>query len=123
MNNGLSPIFQELRPLLVELLSEALVSALQAVEADQPRYPDRVSVDKASEITGYTKNSLYQMHSKGSIPGAIKVGGKLLFETNALIHWVEAGGKKQIVGNLTPNDGQKNKQENGLPQWPRQYDA
>ena len=99
MNNGLSPIFQELKPFLVDLLRDALVSALQEVEADQPRYPDRVSVDKASEITGYTKNSLYQMHSKGSIPGAIKVGGKLLFETNALIKWVEAGGKNSFNNN------------------------
>ena len=121
MNNGLSPIFQEIRPLLVDLLSEALVSAFQKVEADQPRYPERVSVEKASEITGYSKNSLYQMHSRGTIPGAHKVGGKLLFETKVLLQWVEAGGKNQKMGNLTPIDGQTIKKEKGLPQVAKYY--
>lgn len=123
MNNGLPSILQEIRPMLVQLLSEALVTALQTVEAAQPRYPQRVCVEQASEITGYKKNSLYQMHAKGLIPGAVKIGGKLLFDTNALVQWVETGGKKQIVGNLAPNDSQSNKPENGLPEWPRHYDA
>ena len=116
MNNGLSPIFQEIRPLLIGLLSEALVIALQQVRESQPRYPERVGIKEASEITGYTRNSLYQMHSKGSIPGAHKVGGKLLFETSKLLEWVGAGENKQIMGNLTPIDGQRIKKEKGLPQ-------
>lgn len=123
MNNGLSPIFQELKPLMVELLSEALVSAFQKVEADQPRYPERVSVEKASEITGYSKNSLYQMHSRGTIPGAHKVGGKLLFDTAALQAFVAAGGTNKSKGKLTTHDCQHLEKEKGLPQWPKQYDA
>ena len=122
MNNTLPSILEGLKPILVQLLSEALVSALQTVKADQPRYPQRVTVEQASEITGYKKNSLYQMHSKGLIPGAFKVGGKLLFDTNALVQWVETGGKKQTMGNLAPNDCQSSKKEFGLPKWPRQYE-
>jgi len=123
MNNTLPSILEGLKPILIQFLSEALVSALQTVKADQPRYPQRVTVEQASEITGYKKNSLYQMHSKGLIPGAFKVGGKLLFDTNALLLWVESGGKKQIVGNLAPNDCQNDNPENGLPKWPKQYEA
>lgn len=115
MNNGLSPIFQELKPYMVELLSEALVSAFQKMETEQPRYPERVNVEKASEITGYSKNSLYQMHSKGLIPGAHKVGGKLLFETAALQAFVAAGGNNN-KGKLTTHDSQQLKKEKGLPQ-------
>lgn len=115
MNNGLSPIFQELKPYMVELLSEALVSAFQKMETEQHRYPERVNVEKASEITGYSKNSLYQMHSKGLIPGAHKVGGKLLFETAALQAFVAAGGNNN-KGKLTTHDYQQLKKEKGLPQ-------
>ena len=117
MNNGISPIFQEFRPIMVELLSEALVAALQKVEAAQPRYPERVGIEKASEITGYSRNSLYQMHSKGLVPGAHKVGGKLLFETAALQAFVAAGGNNK-KGKLTTHDCQQVTQEQGLPQWP-----
>ena len=59
---------------------------------EQPRYPEKVTVTQATEITGYSKNILYQMHSKGIIPGALKVGGKLLFDTATLRKWVDGGG-------------------------------
>ena len=121
MNSVLPLICQELKPILVQLLSEALENALQTVEAARPRYPERVTVEKASEITGYSKNSLYQMHSKGSIPGACKVGGKLLFETAALQAFVAAGGNNK-KGKLTTHDCQQVKQEQGLPQWPEKYE-
>ena len=115
MNSDFSPILQQLRPIIVGLLSESMVVALQQIESAKPRYPERVNVEKASEITGYSKNSLYQMHSKGLIPGAHKVGGKLLFETAALQAFVAAGGKIN-KGNLTTHDSQQLKKENGLPQ-------
>ena len=57
-------------------------------------YPERVSVKQASEITGYSKNSLYQMHSQGRVPGAHKVGSKLMFDTATLREWAEKGGAK-----------------------------
>ena len=75
-------------------IKEAFAEALREHDKkDSPRYPEKVSVAQASEITGYSRNSLYQMHSKGTIPGALKVGSKLLFETATLRKWVEAGGQ------------------------------
>jgi len=112
MNSDFSPILQELRPMIVGLLSEAMVAALKQMETAKPRYPERVNVEKASEITGYSKNSLYQMHSRGLIPGAHKVGGKLLFDTKELILWLEAGGNnKNFI-----------RKENGLPQVANKYE-
>ena len=92
MSNFLAAMLTELRPELVQLVREAVETAF-AEKAKQPRYPEMVSVDVASEITSYSKNSLYQMHSKGQVPGAVKVGGKLLFETAALQNWVKQGGR------------------------------
>ena len=83
-------LLEEIRPALDEIIRDAVKAAL-AEASTQPRYPERVSVAQASEITGYSKNSLYQMHSRGQVPGARKVGGKLTFETAALREWVQSG--------------------------------
>ena len=82
-------LFESIKPELTKLVEEAVLSTLSKTPH---RRPERVGVTEASEITGYTKNSLYQMHSKGKIPGAIKVGGKLMFRTKELEKWTEDGG-------------------------------
>ena len=83
--------FDELKPELAKLMKEVVESALQ--KGSGPRYPEKVNVEQASEITGYSRNSLYQLHHRGMIPGAIKVGGKLLFDTATLRDWVDNGGR------------------------------
>ena len=89
MSSLLLALTNELGPWLGQLVKDAVQAALQQ---GQPRYPERVSVAQASEITGYSVNSLYQMHSKGNVPGAHKIGGKLMFDTAALQEWVRSGG-------------------------------
>ena len=81
-------LLEEIRPALDEIIRGAVKAALNE---EQPRYPERVAVDLAAEITGYSKNSLYQMNHLGKVPGAIKIGGKLMFETKALQEWVRSG--------------------------------
>ena len=93
MTNDIPFIVSQLEELLRNIVKEAVEEALKRNAEELPRYPENVSVAQASEITGYTKNSLYQMHSRGTIPGAKKVGGKLLFETAVLKKWVEEGGR------------------------------
>ena len=92
MSNLFQTFFDELRPTLTQLIKEAMVDVL---EPRTSHYPPRVTVSQASEITGYTKNSLYQMHSKGKVPGAHKVGGKLMFETAPELEWVDNGGNNE----------------------------
>ena len=72
---------------------ESFSSAQLQANADS-HFPEKINVTQASELTGYTKNSLYQMHSKGTIPGALKVGGKLMFDTATLRSWVNSGGMR-----------------------------
>lgn len=83
-----------LKELIENIVKEAVKEAFQRQAEESPRYPERVAVELASQITGYSKNSLYQMHSRGQIPGAIKVGGKLMFDTATLRQWVEDGGRR-----------------------------
>ena len=77
---------QTLRQLVMDSVKTAL-----AENASQPRFPEHVAIKQAAEITGYSVNSLYQMNSRGQVPGAIKLGGKLLFETETLREWVRSG--------------------------------
>ena len=90
MDKVKSLFLEVIKPELKALVEEAVLAALQ--KERKPKYPERVNVDQASEIIGYTKNSLYQMHSHGRIPCAIKVGVKLMLKTKELQEWVEQGG-------------------------------
>lgn len=90
MSNITLAFLDELRPYLIALIQEAVGPVIR--EDAGPQYPEKVNVSQASEITGYSKNSLYQMHSKGKVPGALRVGGKLVFDTATLRKWVENGG-------------------------------
>ncbi len=93
MPNGDPSLLSALKALLIPMMKEAVAEALKEQKAQElPVYPEKVGIAQASEITGYSQNSLYQMHSKGTIPGAKKVGGKLLFDTATLRKWVDNGG-------------------------------
>ncbi len=94
METSYSKIASYIGKFISEVVKEAVTEAFQQQREKSPRYPERVAVEQASEITGYTKNSLYQMHCRGQVPGAIKVGGKLMFDTARLQQWVEDGGNR-----------------------------
>ena len=42
-----------------------------------------------SELLGLKLTTVYQNHHNGLIPGAKKVGGKLLFETKVILEWID----------------------------------
>ena len=91
MSSVAEALLDEMWPELATRLENTFKSLL--LSGGGHKYPEWVSVEQASEITSYSKNSLYQMHLKGKVPGAKKVGGKLLFETKALQEWVKNGGR------------------------------
>lgn len=86
-------LLEQLRPYLVDIVMESF-SSVQLQSCADSHFPEKINVSQASQLTGYSKNSLYQMHSKGTIPGALKVGGKLMFDTATLRNWVNAGGMR-----------------------------
>lgn len=84
-------LLESIRPELSRLVEDAVLSALSKMQQTR-HYPEKVGVAQAAEITGYSKNTLYQMHSQGKIPCAVKVGSKLMFRTRELQEWVDNGG-------------------------------
>lgn len=93
-NAATSILLEAVRPALMEIVQEAVVAALSQMGERQRPLPERINVEKASELTGYSRNSLYQMHSRGQVPGAHKVGGKLMFDTAMIREWASNGGAK-----------------------------
>ncbi len=95
MPSGTPSLLEAINTVLTPIVKGAVLEALREFKSEElPNYPENVGIAQASEITGYSINSLYQMHSKGQVPGAKKVGGKLLFDTATLRKWVEDGGNK-----------------------------
>ncbi len=93
MTNDLQLLLEAVTAIVRPLLKDVMLEVLrEQTPEESPRYPEKVSVQQAAEITRYSVNSLYQMHSKGQVPGAIKVGGKLLFDTATLRKWRDNGG-------------------------------
>jgi predicted DNA-binding transcriptional regulator AlpA len=92
MENTINALLEQLGTALADIIMEKFSSILD--KRVERHFPEKINVAQASELTGFTKNSLYQMHSKGTIPGALKVGGKLLFDTETLRNWVNSGGQR-----------------------------
>ena len=93
MGDLFKELLDRMREDIASTVRQTMISVLHEEKGHD--YPERVSVKEASEITGYSRNSLYQMHSQGKVPGAHKVGSKLMFDTSALREWVNTGGKPQ----------------------------
>ena len=92
MDEALNQLLLKLKPYLTSIVSDVVSSVLE--KESRCHFNEKINVTQASELTGYSVNSLYQMHSKGQVPGALKVGGKLLFDTATLRNWVETGGRR-----------------------------
>ena len=96
-------LLEAIRPELSRLVEDAVLSALSRKQPAR-QYPEKVGVAQAAEITGYSKNSLYQMHSQGKIPCAVKVGSKLMFRTRELQEWVDNGGPGSGISKKAKKD-------------------
>ena len=55
------------------------------------RYGDRMTGEDLMKETGFARQTVYQKHSNRAIPGAVKVGSKLMFITAQVTPWIEAG--------------------------------
>lgn len=91
MSDLLEQLLNRMKEEVASTVRQTMISVLQDEKGHD--YPERVTVTQASEITGYSKNSLYQMHSQGKVPGAHKVGSKLMFDTATLRKRVAEGGR------------------------------
>ena len=53
------------------------------------RYGNRMTVEELMAATGYKRQTIYQKNHDGVIPGAVKVGAKLMFITAEVMPWIE----------------------------------
>lgn len=78
-------------PAEVALLHNKLDVALSLLSQIKPQpTKKRLTIDEASEVTGYAKQTLYDKVSKGVIPYR-KLGGKVYFDSEELENWIENG--------------------------------
>lgn len=95
MDNKISEIFksgvntlmlvnsEDLKRCINELIEKA---GLSTPKQELPLYYNPIQL---SELLGLKLTTVYQNHHNGLIPGAKKVGGKLLFETKIILAWIE----------------------------------
>ena len=89
-------MFEEaIKELIEQVASRAAEAAVQRFALEhQPkpsRYGDRMTVEDLMRETGFAKQTVYQKNSNKAIPGAVKVGSKLMFTTAEVMPWIESG--------------------------------
>lgn len=89
-------MFEEaIKELIEQVASRAAEAAVRRyAEEHRPkpsRYGDRMTVEDLMRETGFARQTVYQKNSNKAIPGAVKVGSKLMFITAEVTPWIEAG--------------------------------
>lgn len=75
--------------LTVDQFRELLRAENARPEPPKQELPKYLSPTMLSELTNWKLSTVYQNHHNGLIPGARKMGGRLLFETNVILSWIE----------------------------------
>ena len=68
---------------------------LQRSERARPSPPKQelpkfLKPPQLAEMNGWKLTTVYQNHHNGLIPGARKIGNRLLFETEIILAWIES---------------------------------
>ena len=84
-----------IQPVIEKAAQQAAESAvrlyIEKTDKKTSRYGERMTVADLMRETGRARQTVYQMHSAGQIPGAVKIGGKLMFKTAEILPWIEVG--------------------------------
>lgn len=51
--------------------------------------PILATPDEAAALLRTTRKAVYSMAERGLIPGVTRIGRRLLFRTDALVHWLD----------------------------------
>jgi predicted DNA-binding transcriptional regulator AlpA len=68
---------------------ELLRSERERMQPSKPELPKFLNPVQLSELIGWKLATVYQNHHNGLIPGARKVGGKLLFDSESILSWIQ----------------------------------
>ena len=51
--------------------------------------PLLLTVDEAAALLRTTRRAIYMMLERGQLPGVTRIGRRVLFRSDALLHWLE----------------------------------
>ncbi len=101
MNNPFDIIMQRLER--IEILISSQPKPL--IQKDKEEDIDLIKIDEAALITGYKKNYIYELSSKGEIPVVRRQKGRgIRFSKKELEDWMNAGRPsvtKEVLKSLT----------------------
>ena len=84
-----------IKPIIQEAANRAADAAVRLYAKEhQPKeckYGSKMTPKQVCSEAGWAMQTLYQKKCNGQIPGAVKIGGKLLFETEIVLPWIQAG--------------------------------
>lgn len=75
--------------LTVAQFKQLLRSENARPEPAKEELPKYLTPVKLAELTGYKLTTIYQNNYNNLIPGAKKVGNRLLFDTSVILEWIE----------------------------------
>jgi predicted DNA-binding transcriptional regulator AlpA len=78
-------------PLIRKAVTSAIAEAVAETIPKAPKYGRLMSVTQLANESGYSKHTIYQKNCNHEIPGSVKIGGKLMFETATALAWVADG--------------------------------
>lgn len=86
---------------LITIISRAVRQAVAEAMADHDQQtqalPEYITPRETSDRARLALQTIYQRHSNGTIPGAVRDGGKLLFHRATIDRWIAAGCPKNLI--------------------------
>lgn len=88
---------EQLNLLIKAAVRQAVAEAFADQERRQQSEPEYIVPREVSRRSRLAVQTIYQRHSNGTIPGAIRDGGKLLFRREVIDKWIANGCPKDIT--------------------------
>ncbi|MHC1778458.1 MAG: hypothetical protein AB9834_23855 [Lentimicrobium sp.] len=76
-------------PDLINQIANELESRFYNNQPPKKELPKYLNPVQLSELVSWKLTTVYQNHHNGLIPGAKKVGNRLLFDTAIILKWIE----------------------------------
>lgn len=89
----------------VELMNSTLKENEKFVIKELPRF---LKVHELAELTGYSVATIHCQNWKRKIPGSMKVEGRIMFDTEKVLEWIES----QSIHRPTRNEQIENLEKN-----------
>lgn len=67
-----------------------LLQTVGETKEEKREYGKFLGFRELQELTGYSKQTLYQLSSAKKLPGAHKISKKVLFETSVILEWINS---------------------------------